>query len=95
MGVKINTRQVEQLFSDMLDLPNDVMKRSGDFFKKTTPIDKGNARRNTFTVKNTIKANYAYAGELDAGKSRQAPKGMSDPTIDFIEDEFNREIKRL
>ncbi len=83
------------MFDNMLDIPNDVMKKAGAYFKEITPIDKGNAKRNTFTVNTTIKANYGYAGELDAGKSRQAKAGMSNPTIDFIEQEFNVEIKRL
>jgi hypothetical protein len=31
-----------------------------------------------------IKADYKYATELDAGKSRQAPEGMSKPTEQYI-----------
>lgn len=95
MGVKINTKQVQRLFDEMLDLPKEIMATSGKYFKSITPIDKGNARRNTFTRNLTIKANYGYAGELDDGKSKQARNGMSDPTIDIINKEFAQEIKRL
>tara|TARA_R110001606_G_scaffold8060_2_gene35398 strand:- start:2657 stop:2944 length:288 start_codon:yes stop_codon:yes gene_type:complete len=95
MGVKVNSRQVQRMFDDMLDIPKDVMQKAGAHFKKITPIDKGNAQRNTFTVNTTIKANYGYAGDLDAGKSRQAKDGMSGPTIKVIETEINNEIKRL
>jgi hypothetical protein len=39
-------------------------------------------------VGNEIRANYNYAGALDEGKSRQAPNGMSEPTIEQMEKEF-------
>lgn len=72
------------------------------FFVDITPINKdpnaknrGNAKRSTRLVNTTIEANYPYAGVLDAGRgyrdgqmrgSEQAPKGMSQPTIDHIRD---------
>jgi hypothetical protein len=55
-----------------------------NFFKNITPIRSGNARRKTKLQRDTIKAEYEYATELDSGKSRQAPIGMSKPTEDFI-----------
>jgi hypothetical protein len=33
----------------------------------------------------TIKADYAYAHRLDTGWSSQAPDGMVDPTIAYME----------
>jgi hypothetical protein len=66
-------------------------------FKEVTPIAQergGNARRNTKLIGNEIQANYSYASVLDQGRgvrdgqmrgSEQAPKGMSDPTIKYIE----------
>ncbi len=95
MGVKVNTKEVQRLFEEMLDLPKEIMATSGKYFKSITPIDKGNARRNTSTRNLTIKANYGYANDLNNGTSRQAPDGMSDPTVDFINKEFAQEIKRL
>lgn len=53
-------------------------------FKDETPIKTGNARRRTRLQGEDIKANYPYATELDAGKSRQAPEGMSKPTEEYI-----------
>ena len=53
-------------------------------FKDVTPVDKGNARRNTKLAGNEIVADYAYATRLENGYSDQAPEGMSKPTIDFI-----------
>ena len=62
-------------------LPNEAYT----FWKKKTPIKTGNARRRTRLQGNKIKANYNYAVPLDKGWSRQAPKGMSKPTEEYIE----------
>lgn len=56
--------------------PQDAEKE----FKQLTPIDTGNARRNTNLVGNDrIEARYPYAVPLDNGHSRQAPQGMTKP----------------
>lgn len=57
-----------------------------DYFKKITPIKGGNARRNTVKGNNKINANYPYAGRLDEGYSKQAPKGMVEPTWEYLKD---------
>ena len=53
-------------------------------FVSITPIRSGNARRNTNLVGNSIEANYPYAVRLENGYSKQAPKGMTEPTIEYI-----------
>jgi hypothetical protein len=54
-------------------------------FKSLTPIDTGNARRNTKLRGNTaIEANYAYAQPLDSGHSKQAPQGMTKPFEQWV-----------
>lgn len=75
-------------------------------FKKNTPVDNGNARRNTQLSKRskgfTISGDYEYSGVLDrglfprnpkqgtgktrGGYSTQAPEGMIEPTVKYIED---------
>lgn len=76
-----------------------VPQEAFDFFKNTTPIKTGNARRNTKLQNNVIKANYQYAEVLDKGRhmtsrgmrgSEQAPKGMTKPTEDFIKSRVNK-----
>ena len=59
------------------------------FFTEETPIKTGNARLRTRLQGQIIKADYDYATELDAGKSRQAPEGMSRPTEQFITKRIN------
>jgi hypothetical protein len=70
-------------------LPQEAYKE----FVKNTPVRSGNAKRNTRLKGNTIEADYAYAGVLDKGRhmtsrgmrgSNQAPKGMTQPTVDFL-----------
>lgn len=51
-----------------------------DYFRSVTPIRTGNARRRTRLQGDTIRADYAYAVPLDDGSSRQAPRGMVEPT---------------
>jgi hypothetical protein len=55
-----------------------------EHFRSITPIKKGNARRNTTKTSTTINANYPYAGRLDEGYSKQAPKGMVEPTWEYL-----------
>lgn len=75
-------------------------------FVKNTPIGKpstwkskppknytpGNARRSTNKSGNTIDANYAYAQRLEEGYSKQAPKGMTEPTIEEVRDYIYRTL---
>lgn len=61
-----------------------VPQQAYTFFRSETPIRTGNARSRTSLVGNIIQADYPYAARLDRGYSRQAPDGMSRPTIEFI-----------
>lgn len=54
-----------------------------DEFVKQTPIRTGNAKRSTELKRDEIQGNYAYANRLNKGWSRQAPQGMTEPTIEF------------
>tara|TARA_R100001510_G_C7656880_1_gene217530 strand:- start:11745 stop:12038 length:294 start_codon:yes stop_codon:yes gene_type:complete len=97
MGNKVDTKQVKKLFKQLDGLPLDTMKKAFPFLKKETPIKSGNARRKTSLKSSTlkIKSKYAYAGRLDDGWSKQAPDGFTDPTIDFIEDYIESQIRKL
>jgi len=93
--VKINDRQFQQLMDDLPDAVRDSWRKSGDYFKDITPKASGYARSKTRTQQNVISANYGYAGRLDEGYSKQAPKGMSDPTIDKFESLLDDYIGRV
>jgi hypothetical protein len=73
-----------------------MAKEAHQYFRKITPIapvQGGNARRNTFLVNDTVQANYPYAQRLDQGYSRQAPDGMSKPTIQYMQDLVKKQSK--
>lgn len=93
--MRVDTKQFDILTKQLERLAPDTVKEAGAYFKRITPRDTGNARSKTTTKKQTIEANYAYAGELDEGKSRQAPQGMSDPTIERMEKIINDKVGRL
>lgn len=80
---------------DLPDAVRDSWRISGDYFKSITPKASGNARSKTSTKQNVIRAEYAYAARLDEGYSRQAPQGMSDPTIDKFVQQLQNYIGRI
>jgi hypothetical protein len=83
MAGEINKR-IDRL---QTDLQSDKLAAAAyKFFRNTTPIKSGNARRNTVLSGDEIQADYAYAGRLDQGYSKQAPAGMSKPTDQYIRD---------
>lgn len=99
MAGEINRRldQIEKAID-----PDRLAKQAYDVFKKNTPIKTGNARSKTSLQGNEIHASYPYASVLDRGRhmtssgargSLQAPKGMTEPTLKFIQDYLKKELK--
>jgi hypothetical protein len=86
VDIKTNIQPTLKSMQQKIDkIPQDAYK----FFVKETPIRSGNARRNTkLKNKKEIVANYPYAQRLDEGYSKQSPQGMTEPTMDFVVDEF-------
>lgn len=89
LDIKI-TNNISPAFAKMKKQLNQLPEEAYKFFVQQTPVRSGNARRSTKlkNSKKTIEANYPYAERLDEGYSKQSPKGMTDPTIDFISEEF-------
>ena len=87
MEVKIDikdgiTSDLKRIQKELATLP----KQALDKYVSLTPIDGGNARRKTkLRGKDTISANYAYAGRLDEGYSKQSPEGMTKPWEKWLE----------
>lgn len=65
-----------------------------DVFYKETPIRTGNARSKTRLRGDTIDANYPYAQRLDDGYSRQSPRGMIQPTLQYLRKRVRQIIGR-
>lgn len=81
------TPDIARIRNELKALPKDVY----NFWVGITPIDSGNARRKTKLAGNVIHANYAYANKLNEGYSKQAPKGMSEPTTVYLD----KQIKKI
>lgn len=78
------TPKLNVMQKKLQNLPEEAYK----VFVKETPVRKGNARRNTKLKNKQIQANYPYAKKLDEGYSQQSPKGMTEPTTEFIKKKF-------
>jgi hypothetical protein len=83
--MQVNTRSAEQTFQRAQQLSQELAQDALEYFKQQTPVRSGNARKNTSTKGNAIVADYPYADRLNTGWSRQAPAGMTSPTIDYIQ----------
>jgi len=89
------TKDKKKLINGLEKIIDGVPEKAYTFFVGETPVRSGNARRNTRLRKETIKADYAYAGRLDDGWSRQAPDGMVDPTIDYVDRLISEKLRRF
>ena len=84
-------RQMAEAKKRMEDLPESAHEE----FLRNTPVRSGNARRQTRLQDTKIIADYAYSQRLDEGYSRQSPKGMTEPTEQWIQREVDRRLKGL
>jgi hypothetical protein len=85
--IKLDVKGVSQVSSKIKKIQNKLDKVPDEAYKvfvANTPVRSGNARRNTKIKKDTIQANYPYAKRLNEGWSKQSPKGMVEPTLNFI-----------
>ena len=74
---------------------DDLPAQAYEQFVKETPKRSGNARNNTRLEQNKIIADYPYSQRLDEGYSKKAPKGMVEPTEQWIQQEVDRRLKRI
>lgn len=79
-GVKQVTSNIKKIQRKLDKVPAEAHK----VFVANTPVRSGNARRKTKLKKDTIAADYPYAKRLNEGWSKQFPKGMVEPTLNFI-----------
>lgn len=95
MGLRRVTNKIGPSLSRKSRLLAPIPKKGYDHFKEITPIDTGNAKSKTkFTNTSkggSITGDYPYANRLNKGYSKQAPEGMTDPTIEHI----RKEVKKV
>lgn len=84
------TPSLGRIKMEVAKLPKDAY----NFFVRETPRKSGNARKQTKLQGNTINADYPYARRLDKGYSKQAPRGMTEPTVEYIERIAKQKIRK-
>lgn len=95
MSFKVNLNDSLKQFSELKKLPQNIIDQAYDYFVKATPIRSGNARNNTKLQKTSIVADYVYAERLDNGYSKQAPRGMTEPTEKKLQQLLDAEVKKI
>jgi len=97
MKFRLDTSDLERLIKKNQKVGERVVERAYDYFVKVTPYRTGNARNSTHILgdNRTILADYPYAKRLDTGWSRQAPKGMTEPTMAKLEQWTDQELRKL
>jgi len=93
--IKVNDSQFKTLMGNLEDMSISVMKTLYPYYVNKTPIASGNARNRTKLIRTTITSKYPYAGRLDEGWSKQAPRGFTEPSIDQLENLIGNYIKRV
>jgi len=83
-------KKLERRMQEVERFLDDLPKAMSEQFINNTPIDTGNARNSTSLRGKSITADYPYAGPLHKGSSRQAPEGMTTPTIEWVRQELRK-----
>jgi galactokinase len=86
-------KAVQRKLNDISNKLGNLPKEAYEVFVKNTPVQKGNARRNTVLRNQQIQANYPYAKRLNEGYSKQAPNGMVEPTQNFVQERVSKIVK--
>ena len=89
ISVTFNAGDLNRTLKEFVKELADTVEKTA---RKNTPIKTGNARRNwTKSVTGTdavIQNKVPYIGKLEAGASRQAPKGILKPTLTEIKGKY-------
>lgn len=93
--LRVNTNEVDKMFKELSSMPTGLMKELYPYYLSKTPIRGGNARNRTKLNRLTIKSNYAYAGRLDEGWSKQSPDGFTAPSEKELDQLVDNAIKRI
>lgn len=95
MSVKINATVFDKRMKQLAELPTYLIKQALTITKDNTPVASGNARKKTIKKGNKIVSDYAYAGRLNEGYSRQAPSGFTQPTIEQLDDKAQKYVRKI
>jgi hypothetical protein len=98
-SVKVSKRDMIKLQKQINKAIDISTEDTYEFFKQKTPVKGGNARRNTKYkekgTKTTIIGDYPYSGILDDGYSKQAPRGMTKPSLNELEKVISKQFRKI
>lgn len=93
---KVDLRDFNKQMSQLVQALDTLPEFALDSFRKHTPVDTGNARRNTVLQGNSVVADYSYSQRLEDNWSKQTRgQGMVAPTEKDIQKEVDRRLKGL
>ncbi len=95
MGVTLNSKVFKSRMKKLSGLPSYLLKDALQITKENTPVASGYAKNNTIIQGNKIVSNYAYAGRLNEGYSSQAPEGFTKPTIEQLDDDTAKYVRKI
>ena len=95
MPVKVNATIFNQRMKKLSGLPSYLLEEALTVTKENTPIKSGYARSHTIIRGNSVVSNYGYAGSLDAGTSKQAPLGFTKPTIEQLNKDTTKFVRKV
>tara|TARA_R110000764_G_scaffold94779_5_gene178569 strand:- start:723 stop:1007 length:285 start_codon:yes stop_codon:yes gene_type:complete len=93
--IKVNSKVFERRMKKLSGLPTYLIKDALKLTKENTPIKSGNARNKTTIQGDKIVSNYGYAGKLNEGYSRQAPNGFTEPTIEQLNKDTTKFVRKV
>lgn len=85
VDMRVNSRGFSRMIAMAEKATEQIQVEAFKYFRDITPIRSGNAQRRTRLSGDTIVGDYPYGARLDEGWSKQAPGGMTQPTVDYIE----------
>ena len=93
--VKVNSKVFERRMKKLSGLPAYLIQDALKITKENTPIKSGNARKKTTIQGDKIVSDYAYAGRLNDGYSKQAPSGFTQPTIEQLNKDTTKFVRKV
>lgn len=97
--LKLNKQDLKRLYEEIDRSIEDAMHFTYTYFKRITPKRSGNARRNTIEKTRgsdyKIIGDYPYSERLDNGWSKQAKRGMTKPSLKYLEKSLKKHFKKI
>jgi hypothetical protein len=95
VSVTVNDKLFKRRMKKLSALPAHLLDEALTLVKEYTPVQSGYARSQVVKQGDSIVADYPYAARLDQGYSKQAPEGFTKPTIEQLQKDTNKYIRKV